>query len=161
MISNARDDQDGRAREQIDPGEVREPRDSGEAASASDRVDVQNEDPDDLAETESDDRQVITAEPQRWNSHEESGNRGAGRPDGERDEQQDTVLKRGREHADPSPDPVAERRGHVGRDVGPDRHESGVADRKLPGEAVDQVQAHGEDDVDPGERNNLEEIRGD
>ena len=37
---------------------------------------------------------------------------------------------------------------HVRRRVAADRHEAGMADRELPGQAVDQIQAHRERDVD-------------
>ena len=45
--------------------------------------------------------------------------------------------------------PLAEGDRDVGRGVGADRHEARVADRELAREAVDEVQAHREDDVDP------------
>ena len=38
--------------------------------------------------------------------------------------------------------------GQIRRRVAADRHEAGVADRELPGQAVDQVQADGQGDVD-------------
>jgi hypothetical protein len=33
-----------------------------------------------------------------------------------------------------------------------------VSERELPGEAVDQVQAHGQDDVDPGEDEDARDV---
>ncbi len=82
-----RDDQDGRAGEEVDPREVREPWNSREAAGASDRIDVQDEHPDDLPEAERDDRKIVAAQPERRHSHEKPGDGGAGRPDSERDQQ--------------------------------------------------------------------------
>ena len=47
----------------------------------------------------------------------------------------------------------------VGRGVAADRHESGVADRELPGEAVDQVQADGQRDVDADQVDDARVVR--
>ena len=55
---------------------------------------------------------------------------------------------------------VAEGHREVGRRVGADRHEAGVADRELAGEPVDQVQAHGQDDVDARQADHLAGSRG-
>ena len=125
-----------------------------------DGVDVEDDDADDLAEAQRDDRQVVAAQPQRRHADEEARDRGQHRADREGDEQHEAVapeLGQEREQADRSRSPKVTVKYAAG--VGADRHEAGVADRELPGEAVDQVQAHRQDDVDAGQAQDLQDVR--
>ena len=132
------------AGEEVDPEEVRPARDAGEAARAADRFDVEDEHADDLAEAERHDGQVVAAQAQRRQPDDVSADRGRERARRRADEQK---------HASASRSPRQRRSSSLSRnggqnvvvtyaaDVGADRHEAGVADRELAGDAVDEVEA--------------------
>jgi hypothetical protein len=152
--------QDRERREQVDPEEVRDLRDAAEAARASHGVDVQDQDANDLAEAERHDREVVAAQAQRRHADEEPRDGREERADRERDEKHGAVAREGRHHRERPADSVAEGHGEVRRGVRADRHEPGVAERELSGEPVDQVEGDGQRDVDAGEADDLEEVRG-
>ena len=66
------DDHEGHDHAAEHPGKIGAGRHAGKAAGPPDGVDVQDHDPDDLAEAEGHDRQVVAAEPHRGKTHQES-----------------------------------------------------------------------------------------
>ena len=93
-------DEDRQGREEVDPEEVRELRDAGVAARSPDRVDVQDEDADDLAEAERHDGEVVPAQPQRRHAHEEPRDGRQQRPHRETGEQDRAVLREARQEGE-------------------------------------------------------------
>ena len=114
---------------------------------------VLDDDPDDLAEAERHDGEVVAAQPQR--GHARRGARRRAAVDHPADERAGR-----RRSASESATRAARRSGRRSQSamvilaggVGAHRHEAGVADRELAGEAVHHVERDGQDDVDAGGR---------
>src|ERR1051325_2089870 len=136
-------DQDGDPGEEVDPEETAPVRNAGEPARAADLLDVEDEHADDLPEAQGDDGQVVAAQPQRRQPDDVPRDRGERAARQQRRDQQ-RALRRWI-----AVDELAEVEvGEEGREVAADGHESGVAERELPGVAVDDVQRHRQRDVD-------------
>src|ERR1043165_6272543 len=136
-------DHDRQAGEEVDPEEIAPVRDAAEAVRAADLLDVEDEHADDLAEAERDDGQVIAAQPQRRQADEVAGHRRQ-RAAREQRHNEERVLRAGILVGVRREVEVGEERGEVSAHG----HESGVAERELPGVAVDDVQRHRQRDVD-------------
>ena len=160
-VAMLRDDDDRQDRHREDPEEVRDRNRVGESGGAADRRDVQDDDADDLAEAERDDREVVALEPQRRDADEQvrRAPRPARRPAGSESSPPTPPSGSVERAADERGDLPAVIHGQVGRRVAADRHEPGVADRELPGQAVDQIQADGERDVDADQVDDARVVR--
>src|ERR1051326_179743 len=144
-------DHDRQAGEEVDPEEIAPVRDAAEAARAADLLDVEDEHADDLAEAERDDGQVIAAQPQRRQAAAVAGQRSAR----EQRQNEERVLRAGILVGVRREVEVGEER----REVRADGHESGVAERELPGVAVDDVQRHRQRDVDADQHEDAGVVR--
>ena len=107
-------------------------RNVGDAVRAArDLVPVEQDDPDDLAEAERDDREIVAAQPQHGKAQQHAEGRGE---------------QAGQRQAGPEAEPEGLREQGVG--VGPDRVEGDVAEVEQAGETDHDVQSPAEHDVD-------------
>ena len=120
-----------------------------QAARRADGVHVLQDDADDFAEAERDDGEIIAAQPQRGNADEQPGNR---RSESAREQRDKKNSVRGENI------PFAEMVGNDCRRVSADSHETRVAQGKLPGVAVDEIQADGHHDADADVVKNVEPV---
>src|SRR6185369_2447406 len=114
---------------------------SRESARSTDRIDIENKNADDLAESQSNDRQLIAAQSQRGDSDSQPGNTGNDTGGDQADQQQDRMLGHSRQERRHGANRGSAIKNHGGRRIGADGIEAGVTDRKLSGESVDQIQA--------------------
>src|ERR1051325_952007 len=136
-------DQDGDPGEEVDPEETAPVRNAGEPARAADLLDVEDEPANHRPEAKGDNGQVVAAQPQRRQPDDVPRDRGERAARQQRRDQQ-RALRRWI-----AVDELAEVEvGEEGREVAADGHQSGVAERELPGVAVDDVQRHRQRDVD-------------
>ena len=110
------------------------------------RVHVLEDHPDDFAESQGDEGEVVALQAERGYPDDEPGQRGAQAAGDKRGEEKEALLERGAAGVAEEPWPGKERDG--GGEVGSDRHEAGMAERELARVAVHEVERDGEDDVD-------------
>ncbi len=105
--------------------------DSHQACRTADIVDIEDADPDDFAEAQCGNGQIVTVQTQGGKTHKESDDAGRNGPDNKSDDNAITQLDR-----------------HDGAHIGPNGKETGMAHGKLTCVSVDHVEARRQDDID-------------
>ncbi len=120
------------------PGQRGQFLDARNAARAADVINVLDHRLDDHQKRQGDDRQIVAAHLERRHRHDQPQQRRR-QPAGQHRQRKQPRIRRHRQHL----------LGQQGGGVGPHRHETGVGQGKLAHVAVHQVQADGQDDIDP------------
>src|SRR5262245_34662967 len=153
-MNQSPNDINGQGRQAEGPKDVRVGGDADHAARPTDRVHVWKDHFDDFGEAQRDDGQVIALQSERRNADRQAREGGQQPAHQQRDREQNPRLI-----ADGGKESGSKVGSEQGGRIGAHGHESGVAERELTGVAIDQVQAHGQDNVDADADRDVEEIR--
>ena len=138
-------------------GNGENPEESGEfgdaaiAAGSAEEIDILHDNADDFAEPESGDGKVVPFQAEAGDADEKSEDGGHG-ASGKKRQGENRGIGKGT---------TGDMKliSDDGGSVGADGHEAGVAERKLPGESIDEIQARGENDIDAYIYDDLKVVR--
>ncbi|GJD80852.1 hypothetical protein NBEOAGPD_4095 [Methylobacterium gregans] len=146
----------GPERPRPDPGQPqRDRRDPGERERPLGQLDpVEGDEPHDLREGDRDDDEVGAAHPEGEAADQPAAGAGRERREHEPDRRRPGLVHRAEAEAEIHVEAEARQRAHVGADA----EEGDVAEAELPGEAEEQVQAHGADRQDARHDQRVEQV---
>ena len=134
-VDKVLDEEQGNHREPEDPGEIRMMGNALEACGTSHILDIHDDNADDFPKAQSGDSQIVAVQAQSRYANEEP-----------QESRRQATCQQGCHER--SVEIGSEHHAHIGSH----RHEASVAQRKLPGVAVDEIEAHRHDDIDANDQ---------